>query len=273
MAYDFNLSGHQLRVTDGTDHTIILQMRQDGIGVNVKDDTIFRNYPADVQLASEQLGDERTQSIYDGLQAEFWTWAKDCAERHGFETVYQDGRSGGWLILPETTHLGAEQILEPDDEDEDLRDRALACFFEIERSIEDDWRPQFFEQVKAVAAEPVTRHRLYVADGVDEMPVADPRSWDDNIDGRDLEQRLKEVAATASAPGRLTIMVETYELSRATVNAADELAKVEWIGPSEELMAGVSVSTVIQHVCEMTDDESDERERAMAVLGPLEEAQ
>jgi hypothetical protein len=272
MSYTFDLSGHQLRVTDGTDHTIILQMRQDGIGVNVKDDTIFRNYPDDVRVASEQLGDERTQAIYDGVQGDFWSWAKDCAERHGFETVYQDGRSGGWLVLPETTHLGAEQLLEPDEEDEALRERALACFFEIERTIEEDWRPQFFEQVKAVAAEPVTRHRLYVADGVDEMPVADPRSWDDNLDSRDLEQRLREIAAAASAPGKLTIMVETYELSRAVVTAAAELAKVEWFGPSEELMAGVGVSTVVKHVYEMTDDHSDERERAMAVLGPLEEA-
>lgn len=203
--YSFDLrGGRELRVSDDK-NTIILQMRDDGIGLNVKDDETFHQYPADVRKALDQLGDTRGEGIYEGVRADFWTWAEECAQRHGFEEVYQDGRSGGWLVLAGTGHLGAAELAEPgemarcddcehvhpvaelaepkrlserldpggtvpagecpdcgalaypleagEDEDRDLRDRALACFFEVERSIEEQWRPEFFERVKVEAAE------------------------------------------------------------------------------------------------------------------------
>lgn len=261
--------GVDLRVTDGTDHTIIVNVKGNDWAVDVKDDMIFRQWPADVQKASEQIGEERTEHIYQQVQREFWDWANDAAQRYGFGGVTQEGHSGGWACADGSAQRFPE-IVEPDSaEAREARDAFLAFAFEVERSIEDDWRPQFFEQVKAKAAEPVKLFRLYIGDDVEPMPVNDPRSWDDGMDRRELEQRLSSLAADAD--GRVTVKIESYELTRATVAAAAELAKVDWHGPSEELMGGVPASTVIEHVRETTDDE-DEIASALDILGELEVA-
>lgn len=152
-------NGRDLRVTEtGTGHRIIVNVKDGMLAVEVKDRSIARDYPADVLAAAEQLGDERTQQIYEEVQGEFWQWADDAAKRYQFETVYQAGRSGGWLAVAGTEGFDAATLIEPaegEEGDADLRERFLAFAFEVERSIEDEWRPLFHQQVKAVAAEPV----------------------------------------------------------------------------------------------------------------------
>jgi hypothetical protein len=146
--------GTDLRVTDGTDHTIIVNVKGEGWAVNVKDDTIFSQYPQDVRDALDEMSSEQGEAVYQGVQAEFWRWADEAAKRYGFGGVSQEGHSGGWLSVDGSAQRFPEIIEPTSPEAIEARDAFLALAFEVERSIEDDWRPQFYAQVKAAAAEP-----------------------------------------------------------------------------------------------------------------------
>jgi hypothetical protein len=271
-------NGADLRVTEtGTGNTIIVNEKDGMLAVNVKDDSTVHHFPPDVKVAFDQLGESKAQAIYAGLVEEWWRWADDLAQTYDFSGVFSAGRSSGWCAVDGTQHISGAELIDPTASDEDAaaltaeRDKFLAFAFEAAQSIEDDWLPQFYEQLKAAAAEPLPRFRLYVSFDADpNLPDSDPRAWDDGLDQSELANRLTALAADAY--GRTTVKIDRYELSRATVSAAAELAAADWHGPSEELMGGVPAAAVIKHVRETTDDE-DELADALDILGKLEAAQ
>lgn len=66
--------------------------------VNVKDRNLWARDPRTVAAITE-LGEARTQSIYEDVQTDFWNIAEGTArESYGYR-IYQDGRSGGWLVV------------------------------------------------------------------------------------------------------------------------------------------------------------------------------
>lgn len=152
--------GADLFVTDKTGHTITVNIKDGMLAVEVKDSTIFAHWPADVRDASERLTDAQGEAVYERVQHEFWLWAKDAAERYKFEGIDQVGHSGGWLAVEGTRDFEPAHLIEPvegEEGDADLRDRFLAFAFEVERSIDEDWRPQFYEALKAAADQPTNK--------------------------------------------------------------------------------------------------------------------
>jgi hypothetical protein len=148
-------NGRDLRVTDAIGNTIVLNERESMCAVNVKDETPRQQWPDAARAAAEKIGDAALERIYDEVKGEFWAWAKDAAERFDFPNIYQEGRDGGWLAVDGTEELTGALIIDPgDDEDmRDLRDRFLAFAFEVEGSIDDGWRQEFYGKLEAAAAE------------------------------------------------------------------------------------------------------------------------
>jgi hypothetical protein len=140
--------GTDLRVTDGTEHTIIVNEKDGMLGVNVKDEQTVQSFPADVMEAWNRLPEQRRQQVYEGVLEEYWRWVADLAETYDFKGVSQEGRGGGWLCVVGLNIDGGD-LIEPDDEARDERDRFLAFAFEAERAIEDDWRGQLYDAFKA----------------------------------------------------------------------------------------------------------------------------
>lgn len=149
--------GSDLRVTEtSTGHTVIVNEKEGMLGVNVKDETTVQDFPADVMEAWNRLPESRRQQIYEGVAAEYWRWAADLAETHGFSGVSQEGRGGGWLCVSGLGIDGGDLIDPgPGTEARDDRDRFLAFAFEAERAIEDHWRPQLYQAFKEEASKPV----------------------------------------------------------------------------------------------------------------------
>lgn len=145
--------GTDLRVTDGTEHTIIVNEKDGMLGVNVKDEQTVQDFPADVMEAWNRLPEQRRQQVYERVKGEYWLWVADLAQTYDFAGISQEGRDGGWLCV---TGLGIDggDLIDPGPgtEARDERDRFLAFAFEAERAIEDDWRGQLYEAFKQAAA-------------------------------------------------------------------------------------------------------------------------
>lgn len=169
--YTFNVtsnsyfSGKDLVVTEnGTGATITVNTKDNMLAVAVKDNTIRREYPADVNAAAEKIGEDRVAGLYEVEQGEFWRWATDAAAPYGLH-VFQAGRSGGWLAVGGTEGYGSGVLLAPHDaEDEAIRDRFLAFAFEVVAGIE-DFRGQFFKAIIDAANEPETMRIMVLNDG------------------------------------------------------------------------------------------------------------
>lgn len=140
-------AGHDLRVRwDDRSLSILVNAKEGMLAVNVKDNDTFHNLPLQAQAAAKKIGDEATQVIYERSQRDFWDWAGTACKDHGFETVYQEGRTGGWLAVAGTEHLDGRDLIEPDEDEQDIRDRFLAFAFEVEMAIENEggYKQQFY---------------------------------------------------------------------------------------------------------------------------------
>jgi hypothetical protein len=83
-----------------------------GYAVNVKDHHAYAHEPATAD-AIELLGEDETQAIYEQHQEVFWEDAAAIARDHGFDTVYSEGRSGGWLVPdPQPDDLDLAEVWE-----------------------------------------------------------------------------------------------------------------------------------------------------------------
>lgn len=148
--------GYDLRVRwDDRSLGVVINEKDGMLAVDVKDHDTFSNLPLAAQAAAKKIGDETAQAIYNGIQRSFWDWADDAAKSHGFDGVFQAGRSGGWVAVAGTQHLDGAALIEPDEEDEDMRDRFLAFAFEIEQAIEseDGYKQYFYKRLIAVGEE------------------------------------------------------------------------------------------------------------------------
>lgn len=140
-------AGHDLRIRWDDRSLSILVNEKDGmLAVSVKDHDTIRSCPLASQAAAEKIGDAETQRVYDRVQHDFWHWAGEECKDHGFETVYQAGRSGGWLAVAGTEHLDGADLIEPGEDEEDIRDRFLAFAFAVEQAIENEsgFKQQFY---------------------------------------------------------------------------------------------------------------------------------
>lgn len=76
-------------------------IRDGNPAVCVKDRTLWARRP-EVREYMDDLGDAQVDAIYEGIVSTFWEhWAPIVAQNHNidWENVYQDGRSGGWLVV------------------------------------------------------------------------------------------------------------------------------------------------------------------------------
>ena len=202
--------GQDLQVTDGTGHTIIVNIKDDMWAVNVKDDATVDSFPPDVLRAFNRLNETTIQRIYDDTVREYWDWASDRVGAYDFGGICQLGREGGWLAVEGSTHMFPEMI-EPDSaEAREARDRFLAFAFEVERAIEDDWRPQYFDALKAEAGKPETRHDLYIDDGRDEGSIGDAGSWERNMRTKKLIDAVTQHLRRDTDGDETRIQVQTY---------------------------------------------------------------
>jgi len=139
--------GHDLRVRwDDRSLGVIINEKDGLLAIDVKDHDTIHQYPLASQAAAKKIGDAETQRIYEQVQHDFWHWAEQLAKDHGFETIYQAGRSGGWLAVAGTENIPGSELIDPGEEDVDLRDRFLAFAFEIEQGIEGagGYKQQFY---------------------------------------------------------------------------------------------------------------------------------
>jgi hypothetical protein len=68
--------------------------------INVKDRA---NYYSDPEIAKiyAELGAATVEEIYDGVQFDFWEFvAPQIAHERGYGAVFGNGRSSGWLYVP-----------------------------------------------------------------------------------------------------------------------------------------------------------------------------
>lgn len=146
--------GHDLRVSENeTDATIIVNVKDGMLAFNVKDDTIRRSWPSDVQDAADKIGDDETQELYEIVQRDFWREAHHFAGEHGFNAVGSGGRSGGWCCVYETGHLDVADIIEPAGEDKETVAKFLRFAFETCARIADDggYHDQFYDRMREAA--------------------------------------------------------------------------------------------------------------------------
>lgn len=139
--------GHDLRIRwDDRSLGVIVNEKDGMLAIDVKDHDTIHNTPLASQAAAEKIGDTETQHVYERVQMDFWQWAGEACKDYGFETVYQAGRSGGWLAVAGTENIPGSELIEPGEEDVDLRDRFLAFAFAIEQAIEGEggYKQQFY---------------------------------------------------------------------------------------------------------------------------------
>lgn len=148
--------GRDLRVTDDTGHTIKINGKDNMPAVNVKDNALYGDMPADALAAADKLKaveDGVVQAIYDGVAEDFWGWAEELAAEHKIGPLYQAGRSGGWAAFGGVQGLDGPAIVEPDEDDLDARNEFLNMAFQIHKAIEEEFRPRFHDALKDAARE------------------------------------------------------------------------------------------------------------------------
>jgi hypothetical protein len=72
--------------------------------VCVKDREVWARH-AQAGPLIEALDESQVQFIYDGIAEDFWRdIVPDIAREHGYDPsdIFQDGRSGGWLVVSDT---------------------------------------------------------------------------------------------------------------------------------------------------------------------------
>lgn len=145
-------NGHDLRIRWEDRSLGVIVNEKDGmLAIDVKDRDTIHNTPLASQAAAKKIGDTETQHVYESVQMDFWQWAGEACKEYGFETVYQAGRSGGWLAVAGTENIPGSELIEPGEEDEDLRDRFLAFAFAVEQAIEGEggYKQQFYAALVA----------------------------------------------------------------------------------------------------------------------------
>jgi hypothetical protein len=145
--------GADVRV-ERDDGSAIAVNRKDGLwAVNVKDDNLLRDIPGDVRALADELGEAMAQRLYEMAQTDFWHWATTTlAPEHGFETVFSEGRSGGWLSVAGTRDWDAEMLFRPAADEREARDRFLALAFQAVEAV-DGFRDIWYDQIREQHAE------------------------------------------------------------------------------------------------------------------------
>jgi hypothetical protein len=102
-------NGHDLRIGRQDDGRVITTNRRNDYWVlNVKSDWVRSQRSLAVQTAAANLTDLSLESYEEESKEFFWREAEHLAVTHGFNgTVYQEGRSGGWLAVEETNTFEA----------------------------------------------------------------------------------------------------------------------------------------------------------------------
>jgi hypothetical protein len=155
MSYIFNFrpnsyfQGQDLRCERTDTHDLVLLNIKDGMwAVNVKDDLIFSQYPADVQHAANVLPEGVIDGIAERVKDDWWREADHMAEERGFSGAFQAGRSGGWCAIGGTEHFEGADMIAPAGEDmESERDKFLALAFMLDDLTEA--HEKFFSEVRA----------------------------------------------------------------------------------------------------------------------------
>lgn len=207
--------GYDLQITDNeTQASITVNVKENLLAVNVKDDEIRRTWPQDVQDAADKIGDQAGEDIYTRVQEDFWRWANEEAQVHGFDGVYAAGHSGGWCAVQGTDYLDGMSIIEPSGADKESVAKFLEFAFAITQAIEGDggFREQFYEELRSAPdppPPPVTVELSSEAfiglcglvqptDDVDgERIMLEPHVW---VELREKFPKLRAEAATESEP-------------------------------------------------------------------------
>jgi hypothetical protein len=144
--------GRDLIITrHGNGGSVRVNERDGMLSVDVKDGTIRHNWPTDVNAAADKIGETRVGELYEVARDSYWRWATLASAPHGFH-VYQAGRSGGWLAVDGTQRLSVSGLIEPDEEDAELRDRFLGFAFEVVGEI-DRFRAELCQSILSAANE------------------------------------------------------------------------------------------------------------------------
>lgn len=126
--------GRDLRIGREDDGRVItVAVKNDYWALNVKSDWIRMTRSENVREAADKLSEAKLESIEAQVKESFWQQAEELATSHIFGgTIFQEGRSGGWLAVEET---GAFEALHPslplNEAEEDDIERWLGYCFAI----------------------------------------------------------------------------------------------------------------------------------------------
>jgi hypothetical protein len=116
-----------------------------GYAVNVKDRALYGDH--------SPLSDDDAQMIWERAAEGFWADAELLATEHGFQTVYGEGRMGGWCV-PQPQPSG-------DADERELAEWMAERFRPFERDVleaigywRDEFRAELAEAVRLAQAEP-----------------------------------------------------------------------------------------------------------------------
>jgi hypothetical protein len=130
-----------------THDVVLLNVKDDMWAVNVKDDLVFSQYPADVRAAANVLPEGIVDGIAERVKNEWWEEADHAADERGFSGVFSAGRSSGWCAVGGTENWDGSDIIEPGEEMREERDKFLALAFLLNDLTEAHDR--FFSEVRA----------------------------------------------------------------------------------------------------------------------------
>jgi hypothetical protein len=97
--------------------------------IDVKDRLTYWN------MERDNLDDDEVEFIYEMCRQYFWDDARVVARNMGYDDVYSEGRSGGWLVPEPQPHCGT-----------------MDAFFDLEHEIDSlmkHWQAEFIKKVNS----------------------------------------------------------------------------------------------------------------------------